>query len=88
MIVLEKATQSFFLKCIYTGGEKTMANNSNKKLVPEAMSALDKFKYEVASEVGVNLKDGYNGDLSSRDAGRIGGNMVRKMIQQVESQMK
>ena len=65
-----------------------MANNSNKKLVPEAMSALDKFKYEVASEVGVTLKDGYNGDLSSRDAGRIGGNMVRKIIQQVESQMK
>ena len=66
-----------------------MANtNSNKKLVPEAMSALDKFKYEVASEVGVNLKDGYNGDLSSRDAGRIGGNMVKKMIQQVENNMK
>ena len=65
-----------------------MANtNSNKKLVPEAMSALDKFKYEVASEVGVNLKDGYNGDLSSRDAGRIGGNMVRKLIQQAESNM-
>ena len=40
------------------------------------------------SEVGVTLKDGYNGDLSSRDAGRIGGNMVRKMIQQAESQMK
>ena len=61
-----------------------MANtNTNKKLVPEAMSALDKFKYEVASEVGVNLKDGYNGDISSRDAGRIGGNMVKKMIQQV-----
>ena len=65
-----------------------MANNSNKKLVPEAMSALDKFKYEVASEVGVTLKDGYNGDLSSKDAEKIGGNMVRKMIQQVESQMK
>ena len=65
-----------------------MANyNSNKKLVPEAMSALDKFKYEVASEVGVNLKDGYNGDLSSRDAGKIGGNMVKKMIQQVENNM-
>ena len=62
-------------------------SNSNKKLVPEAMSALDKFKYEVASEVGVNLKDGYNGDLSSRDAGRIGGNMVKKMIQQVENNM-
>jgi hypothetical protein len=70
------------------GGEKTMANNSNKKLVPEAMTALDKFKYEVASEVGVNLKDGYNGDISARDAGRIGGQMVKKMIQQVENNMK
>ena len=65
-----------------------MANNSNKKLVPEAMSALDKFKYEVANEVGVNLKQGYNGDLSSKDAGRIGGNMVRKMIQQAENNMR
>lgn len=64
------------------------SNNSNKKLVPEAMDALEKFKYEVASEVGVNLKDGYNGDLSSRDAGRIGGQMVKKLIQQAESQMK
>ena len=65
-----------------------MANsNSNKKLVPEAMSALDKFKYEVASEVGVNLKEGYTGDISSRDAGRIGGNMVKKMIQQAENSM-
>ncbi len=62
-------------------------NRSNKKLVPEAMDALDRFKYEVANEVGVNLKDGYNGDLSSRDAGRIGGNMVKKMIQQVENNM-
>ena len=66
-----------------------MANsNSNQKVVPEAREALDKFKYEVASEVGVNLKQGYNGDLSSRDAGRIGGQMVRKLIQQAESQMK
>ena len=73
---------------ILTGGEFKMTNsNSNKKLVPEAMSALDRFKYEVASEVGVNLKDGYNGDLSSRDAGRIGGNMVKKMTQQVENNM-
>ena len=62
-------------------------SNSNKKLVPEAMNALDKFKYEVASEVGVNLKEGYNGDISSRDAGRIGGNMVKKLIQQAESQL-
>ena len=66
-----------------------MANSKNiiKKLVPEAMSALDKFKYEVASEVGVTLKDGYNGDISAKDAGKIGGNMVRKMIQQVENNM-
>ena len=63
------------------------SNNSNKKLVPEAMSALDEFKYEVASEVGVTLKDGYNGDISAKDAGKIGGNMVRKMIQQVENNM-
>ena len=54
--------------------------NSNSKVVPEAREALNKFKYEVASEVGVTLKDGYNGNLSSRDAGRIGGNMVRKLI--------
>ena len=65
-----------------------MANTSNKKLVPEAMSALDKFKYEVASEVGVNLKDGYNGDISAKDAGKIGGQMDKKMIEQAERNMK
>ena len=65
-----------------------MANSSNKKLVPEAMTALDKFKYEVASEVGVNLKDGYTGDISARDAGKIGGQMVKKMIEQAERNMK
>ena len=65
-----------------------MANtNSNRAVVPEAKDSLNQFKYEVASDVGVNLKDGYNGDLSSRDAGRIGGNMVRKLIQKAESQM-
>ena len=62
--------------------------NNNQKVVPEAREALDKFKYEVASEVGVNLKQGYNVYLSSKDAGRIGGQMVRKMIQQVENNMK
>ena len=66
-----------------------MANSNNyKKVVPAAKDALNKFKYEVASEVGVNLKDGYNGDISAKDAGKIGGNMVRKMIQQVENSMK
>ena len=63
-------------------------NNSNRKLVPEAQEALDKFKYEVASEVGVSLKNGYNGDISSRDAGRIGGNMVKKMVQDYEQKIK
>ena len=63
-------------------------SNSKRRLVPEAKEALDKFKYEVASEVGVNLKNGYNGDISAKDAGRIGGNMVKKLIQQAESQMK
>ena len=51
------------------------------------MDSLERFKYEVASEVGVNLKNGYNGDISAKDAGKIGGNMVRKMIQQAENQM-
>ena len=64
------------------------SSNSNYKAVPEATDALNKFKYEVANEVGVNLKQGYNGDLSSRDAGRIGGQMVKKLIQQAENQMK
>lgn len=61
--------------------------NSNIKVVPGAEEALNKFKYEVASEVGVNLKNGYNGDISARDAGRIGGNMVKKLIETAERQM-
>ncbi len=60
---------------------------SNRKVVPEAMDSLEKFKYEVANEVGVNLSNGYNGNISARDAGRIGGNMVRKLIEQAEKQM-
>ena len=63
-------------------------SRSNNPVVPSAKEALNKFKYEVANEVGVNLKQGYNGDLSSRDAGRIGGQMVKKLIQQAENQMK
>ena len=60
-----------------------MARNS-KGMVPEARSALDRFKMEAASEVGVNLKQGYNGDLTSRQAGSVGGQMVKKMIQDYE----
>lgn len=54
---------------------------------PQAKAALDKFKYEVANEVGVNLKQGYNGDLTSKQAGSVGGEMVKKLIAQAESQM-
>ena len=59
-----------------------MASSNN---VPEA---LRKFKYEVANEVGVSLKDGYNGDISAKDAGKIGGQMVKKMIAEAERNMK
>ena len=66
-----------------------MANSSNKQnLVPEARAALDKFKMEAASEVGVNLKQGYNGDLTSKQAGSVGGQMVKKMISACEQGMK
>ena len=61
---------------------------SRKNVVPEAREALDRFKREAASEVGVNLKQGYNGDLTSRQAGSIGGQMVKKMIQSYEANMK
>ena len=61
---------------------------SNSSLVPEAREALNKFKMEAASEVGVNLKQGYNGDLTSRQAGSIGGQMVKKMIESYENSMK
>lgn len=61
--------------------------NTNKKVVPEARESLEKFKYEVANEVGVNLKNGYNGNISARDAGKIGGNMVRKLIEKAENEM-
>jgi hypothetical protein len=63
-----------------------MARN-RKTLVPGARGALDNMKYEVADELGVELKEGYNGDLKSRDAGRIGGNMVKKLVKQAENDM-
>ena len=63
-------------------------NRSNRVEVPEAKAAMDRFKTEVASELGVNLKEGYNGDLTSREAGSIGGEMVRRMIRKQEEQMK
>ena len=62
--------------------------NSNKLNVPEAKAAMDQFKMEAASEVGVNLKNGYNGHLTSREAGSVGGQMVKKMIKAYEDGMK
>ncbi len=63
-------------------------NNGNNIMVPQAKEAMEKFKMEAASEVGVNLKKGYNGDLTSREAGSVGGQMVKKMIEAYENGMK
>ncbi|MDF2907524.1 MAG: hypothetical protein K0R34_2845 [Herbinix sp.] len=68
-----------------------MANNnnsgSNRAEVPQAREALDRFKMEIANEIGVPLKQGYNGDLTSKQNGSVGGEMVRRMIRQQEQQM-
>ena len=61
---------------------------SNKTLVPEAKEALNQFKMEAANEVGVNLKQGYNGNLPSREAGSVGGQMVKKMVESYENSIK
>ena len=61
---------------------------SNKNMVPEAKEAMNKFKMEAASEVGVNLNQGYNGDLTAKQAGSIGGQMVKKMVESYENQIK
>ena len=61
---------------------------SNKTLIPEAKAAMDQFKMQAASEVGVNLTQGYNGDLTARQAGSIGGQMVKKMVESYENSLK
>ena len=63
-------------------------SNSNRLVVPEAQEAMNKFKMEAANEVGVNLKEGYNGHLTSREAGSVGGQMVKKMIENAENAMR
>ncbi len=65
-----------------------MTSRGNRTLVPEAKDGLNKFKMESANEVGVNLKQGYNGDLTSREAGSVGGNMVKKMVKAYEDGLK
>ena len=75
-------------KTIFFMEVNSMTSNSNGRIsVPQAKSAMDKFKMEVASEIGVPLKEGYNGHLTSAQAGSIGGEMVRKMIKRQEEQM-
>ncbi len=64
-----------------------MANRSNRALVPQAKEGLNRFKMEAAGEVGVNLKQGYNGDLTSREAGSVGGQMVKKMVEAYEQNL-
>lgn len=65
-----------------------MANNNNKSSANEAKQALEKFKMEAANEVGVNLKKGYNGDLTSKEAGSVGGQMVKKMVENYQNSIK
>ncbi|MEG2000640.1 MAG: alpha/beta-type small acid-soluble spore protein [Evtepia sp.] len=62
--------------------------NKSRSMVPEARAAMNQFKMEAAQEVGVNLKQGYNGNLTSKEAGSVGGQMVKKMIQSYENGMK
>lgn len=61
-----------------------MPSRNNRALIPEAKAGLNRFKMEAAREVGVNLKEGYNGDLTSRENGSVGGQMVKKMVEQYE----
>ncbi len=63
------------------------SSNTNTHVVPEAKNALNNMKHEIANELGINLKQGYNGDLTSRQAGYIGGYMVKRMIEQQEQSM-
>ena len=65
-----------------------MSNNNNQLNIPQAREAMDKFKMQAASEVGVNLNQGYNGDLTAKQAGSIGGQMVKKMVESYENSIK
>ena len=69
-------------------GRENVMKNSNQLNVPQAREAMDKFKMQAAQEMGVNLKQGYNGDLTSREAGSVGGQMFKKMIESYEQSMQ
>ena len=80
--------QNQFQNSAAAGNSSNNSNsNSNRVVVPEARQALDNMKYEIAGELGINLKKGYNGDLPSRQAGYIGGYMVKRLIEQAERGM-
>ncbi len=68
-------------------GNQMGNSGSNSANVPEARAALDSMKFEIARELGINLKQGYNGDLTSRENGYVGGYMVKRLIEQAERQM-
>ncbi|MDR3051097.1 MAG: alpha/beta-type small acid-soluble spore protein [Oscillospiraceae bacterium] len=72
---------------MYNQANQSASATSNRAVVPEAKQALNTMKYEIANELGINLKQGYNGDLPSRQAGYIGGYMVKRLIEQAERQM-
>jgi len=69
------------------GQSGSNSNNTNRVVVPEAKGALNQMKYEIANELGINLKQGYNGDLPSRQAGYIGGYMTKRLVEQAERAM-
>ena len=72
---------------MFQNQQNSNSSSSNRAVVPEAKQALNNMKYEIAGELGINLKQGYNGDLPSRQAGYIGGYMVKRLIEQAERQM-
>lgn len=72
---------------MYQNQQNGSNSNSNSTMVPEAKQALNNMKFEIANELGINLKQGYNGDLPSRQAGYIGGYMVKRMIENAERAM-
>ena len=69
------------------GAQNNNSGRTNRTVVPEAKGALNQMKYEIASELGINLKQGYNGDLPSRQAGYIGGYMTKRLVEQAERAM-
>ena len=72
---------------MFQNQQSSNSSSSNRAMVPEAKQALNNMKYEIANELGINLKQGYNGDLPSRQAGYIGGYMVKRLIENAERSM-